>query len=86
MSLGDRSHNLLEGIVYDVEAGTVVVNPLYYQEDDIGGLSCRETRAVDGQAECLEDKTLTDVFRLERWSDYWGVGLPCYFIMTTYIV
>ena len=65
MSLGDRGHNLLEEIFYDVEAGAVVVNPLSYQEDDIG-----ETRAVDGQAECLEDKTLTGVFRLERWSDY----------------
>ena len=36
MSLGDRGHNLLEGIFYGVEAGTVVVNPLYYQEADNG--------------------------------------------------
>ena len=25
---------MLEGIFYGVEAGTVVVNPLYYQEDN----------------------------------------------------
>ena len=34
MSLGDRGHNLLEGIFNGVEAGTVVANSLYYQEED----------------------------------------------------
>ena len=27
-------------------------------------------RAVNGQAECLEDKILADVFGLEKWSDH----------------
>ena len=34
MSLGDRGHNLLEGIFYGVEAGAVVVNPVCYQEEE----------------------------------------------------
>ena len=33
MSLGDRGHILSEGNFYGVETGTVVVNPLYYQEE-----------------------------------------------------
>ena len=59
MSLGDQGHNLLEGIFYGLEAGTVGVNPLYYQEED--KMVCRVVggaKAVDGQAECLEDKIL----------------------------
>ena len=42
--------------------------------------------AVDGQAECLEDKILGRCFWVVKWSDHWGVDLLVLFIMTTYIV
>ena len=85
MSLGDRGHNLLEGIFYGVEAGTVVVNPLCYQGEDsvvyrvVGG-----ARAVDGRAECVKDYGI-------YWQMYlgWKVELPLrdgpylFYIMTT---
>ena len=43
--------------------------------------SYRGARAIDGQAECLEDKILADVFGLEKWSARWmrssfEVGYP----------
>ena len=34
--LVDRGHNLLKGMFGVEEAGTVVANPLYYQEEDNG--------------------------------------------------
>ena len=43
----------------------MVANPLYYQEEDNGVYSCRGARAVDGQAEYLEDKILGRCFGLE---------------------
>ena len=42
---------VLEGMFNGVEAGTVVVNPLYYQEEDNGVKSSSGARAVDGQAD-----------------------------------
>ena len=65
---------ILEGIFYGVEAGTVVVvNTLYYQEED-NGMVYRVVggaRAVNDQAECLEDKIVrADVFWVGKWSDH----------------
>ena len=34
----------------------------------------------------LKIKSWADVFGLEKGSDHSGVGLPCSFIMTTYVV
>ena len=48
----------------------MVANPLYYQEEDNGVKSCRGARAVDGQAECLDDKILGRCFWVGKWSDH----------------
>ena len=51
-----EAYNLLKGYCV-VEAGTVVVNPLYYQEKDDGKVELfGKHRADDGQTECLADQ------------------------------
>ena len=55
-----EADNLLKEY-FGVEAGTMAVNPLYYQEETIMCRVVGGARAVDGKAECLEGQILADV-------------------------
>ena len=64
MSLGDRDHNILEGIFWCRGRDTLSIHYIIKKR----AMVCRVVGgagAVDGQAQRLEDKILADVFGLK---------------------
>ena len=57
---------LLEEMFNDVESGTVVANPLYYQEEDNGVKSCIGERGqLMVRQNALKIRSWADIFELE---------------------